>query len=261
VTGPSITPDAAGPGDEPPLVPVSSARTRRVVLWLAVALLVLVAGGVVVLAVSNDDGDGGDPRAAGSPGTDPSTEASAPAGVLPPAGIPSAGVPPGQAGGAPLPAPPDDAFRPVPQLCEEVDFSPVFDILAPAETLSDVEVANATFYQRECTFRLDDAGSSGTFWVTTFVYSSPDEAQGWFDDILAAETRGEPHDELAGDWDANAVVAVSGGQDQADVRFMARDQTLVLNLRAFIVGEAADEAAQQAAVVEVAARVRDGIRA
>lgn len=258
MTGPSTAPDAAGSGDEPPLVPVSSTRTRRTVLGVAVALLVLVAGGAAVLAMSTGARDGDDPRA-GGPGVDPSTQASVPAGAPPAAGAPSAGVPPGQAG-TPLPDPPDDAFRPVPRLCEEADFSPVFDILASAELLNDVVVAESTFYQRECTFRLDETGSMGTFRVSISVYSSPDEAQGWFDDVLAAEARGEPHQELAGDWDANAVLAISA-PDQADVRFMARDQTLLLNLWTFMLGDAADEEAQQAAVVEIAAQLRDGMRA
>jgi hypothetical protein len=99
----------------------------------------------------------------------------------------------------------------------------------------------------------------GTFRVSISVYSSPDEAQGWFDDVLAAEARGEPHQELAGDWDANAVLAITA-PDQADVRFMARDQTLLLNLWTFLLGDAADEEAQQAAVVEIAARLREEMR-
>jgi hypothetical protein len=260
VTGPSTAPDPVGPGDEPPLVPVSSARTRRVVLGIAVALLVLVAGGAAVLAMSTGaDRDGDDPPAAGAPRTGPGPEASAPAGAQPGDGAPSAGAPPGQEG-TPLAVPPDDAFRPVPRLCEEADFSPIFGVLAWAETLGDVEVAEPTFYQRECTFRLEDAGSTGTFGVNISIHSSPDEARGWFDDTLTAETRGERHQELAGDWDANAVLAIPA-PDQADVRFMARDETLVLILRTFIVGDAADEAAQQAAVVEIATRLRDGIRA
>jgi hypothetical protein len=266
VTVPSTAPDAAGSGDEPPLAPVSSTRTRRVVLGLALALLVLVAGGAVVLAMSTGaGGDGDDPRAAGGQGTDPASAGSVPSGAPPVAGAPSTGAPspgvlPGQPG-APPPVPPDDAFRPVPRLCEDADFSPLFDILARAETLSDHEEASPTFYQRECTFRLEDAGSAGTFRVNIAIYGSPDEAQGRFDDILATEARGEPHQELVADWDANAVLAVPGGADQADVQFMAREETLVLNLQTFIVGDAADEQAQRAAMVEIAAQLRDGIRA
>lgn len=82
----------------------------------------------------------------------------------------------------------------------------------------------------------------GTLRVNASVYSSPTEAQGWFDDILAAEARGEPHQELGGNWDTNAVLAVVAGeeQEQAEVRFMARDETLVLHLSTFIIGDAAD---------------------
>jgi hypothetical protein len=252
VTGPSTAPDAAGPGDEPP-------RTRRVVLGLGIALVVLVAGGAAVLATTSTGAgrDGDDPPAAGPETGFP--EAAARPGLPPVVGAPSAAVPPDQAD-APLPVPPDDAFRPVPRLCEDADFSPLFDILAPAETQSDDERAGPTSYQRECTFRLEDAGSMGSFRVNLSVYSSQDEAQGWFEDILAAEARGAPHEELTGDWDANAVLAVPG-PDQAEVRFMARDETLLLDLRSFIIGDAADEEAQQAAVVEIAARLRDGVRA
>jgi hypothetical protein len=261
VTGPSTAPGTASSGDEPPLVPVSSARTRRVVLGLAVGLVVLVGGGAVVLALSNDAGpDGDDPRAAGGPGTSPPPAAFVPSGPPTVAGVSPAGVPPGQEG-APPPVPPDDAFRAVPRLCEDADFSPIFDLLVQAETLSDHEEAVSTFYRRECTFRLEDAGSMGTFRINLSIYSSADEAQGWFDDILAAGARGEPHRELVGDWDANAVLAVAGGPDQADVQFMAREETLLLNLQTFIVGDAADEQAQQAAVVEIAEQLRDGIRA
>ena len=262
MTGPSTPPDATGSGDEPPLVPVSSSRTRRVVLGLAVAVVVLVAGGATLLALSTGaDRDGDDPQDAGGQGTDPPAEASVPTGLPTVAAVPTPGVPPGQGDGdAPPPVPPGDAYRPVPGLCEDADFSPVFDIVVPAETLNDYEEADPTFYRRQCTFRLEDAGSRGTFEVVVSVYDTPDEAQGWFDDILAAEARGEPHEELAEDWDANAVL-VSVGPDQADVRFMARDEALLLNLRTFVVGDAADEQAQQAAVVEVAAQLREEIRA
>lgn len=262
MTGPSTAPGSAGSGDEPPLAPVSSTRARRVVLGLAVVLVVLVGGGAA-LAISTGAGrDSNDPAAGGSgvgPSAGPSAGASAPSGASPGAGAPLAGGTP--AAVTPPPTPPDDAFRPVPRLCEEADFSPVFDILAQVEVLSDDEVAGPTLYQRSCTFRLEDAGSLGTFQANVSVYSSPAEAQGWFDDILTAEARGEPHQELVGDWDANAVLAVAGGRDQAEVRFMARDETLVLNLSTFIIGDAADEEAQQAAVVEIAAQLRDGIRA
>jgi hypothetical protein len=253
-------PGSAGPDDEPPLAPVSSTRTRRVVLGLAVALVVLAGGGAAVLAISTGAGrDGDDPPAAGGPGAGPSATASVPSRAPAGAGAPSAGVPPAEA--TPPPVPPDDVFRPVPRLCEEADFSPVFDILAQVEVLSDDEVAGPTSYQRSCTFRLEGAGSMGTFRVNVSVYSSPDEAQGWFDDILTAEARGEPHQELVGDWDANAVLAITGGPDQAEVRFMARDETLVLNLATFVLGDAADEPAQQAAMVEIAAQLRESTRA
>jgi hypothetical protein len=264
VTGPSTVPGSAGSDDEPPPAPVSSARTRRLVLGLAVVLLVL-AGAAAVLAISAGAGrDGADPPVAGGSGAGPPAGASAPSGVpagagVPPAGVPSAGVPPAEA--TPPPVPPDDAFRPVPRLCEDADFSPVFDIVAQVEMLNDDELAGPTLYERSCTFRLEDAGSMGTFRVNLSVYSSPDEAQGWFDDILTAEARGEPHEELAGEWDANAVLALAGGPDQADVRFMARDETLVLNLWTFVIGDAADGRAQQAALVEIAAQLRDRARA
>jgi hypothetical protein len=264
MTGPSTAP--GGAGDEPPLVPESSTRTRRVVLGLAAVLVVVVGGGAAALALSADAGREGDdrPPAAGgpSPGAVPSAGASAPFEASPGVGgAPSVGVPGMQDGGAP-PVPPDDAFRPVPRLCEEADFSPVFDILAQVQVLRDDEVAGPTLYQRSCTFRLEAAGSVGTFQLDVSVYSSPDEAQGWFDDILTAESRGgQPHEELAGDWDANAMLAITAGREQADVRFLARDETLVLKLSTFILGDAADEAAQQAAVLEIAAQLRETTRA
>lgn len=262
MTGPST--QSGGAGDEPPLVPVSSTRTRRVVLGLAVVLVVVIGAGVGVAISTGADGEGGERPVAGTPGAGPSaasTSTPAPSGAAPGPGTPPAAVLPAPATRLPA-VPPDDAFRAVPRLCEEADFSPVFDIVAQAEVLNDEELAVPTTYQRSCTFRLADAGSAGTFQVDISVYSGPDQARSWFDDVLTGETRrGVPHEELGGaDWDANAVLTVTG-PEQADVRFLARDQTLVLSLSTFVIGDAADEQAQQEAMVRIAAQLRERVRA
>lgn len=244
--------------------PARARRSGRLPLFLGLAAALLLATGAVAAIVTLGDRGGAGPGEAGAASGQPQASGPADATGDPdattgtgPDPTTGAGSEPSLPGGEPL----RGGFTTAPELCAAGDFSPVFAIVDQLELLNDYEQTESDFYQRSCVFTLGSGGSQGNLSVDVVVAGSPDAAAQRYDETVAAEDNRDPAQEpVDGDWDESTALLPPTGDSQAEVRVLARDGVLVVNLNTFVIGEAADADALRAALVRVAEWIRDAIR-
>jgi hypothetical protein len=233
------------------------------VVGLAAALLLAigVVVGIVVARDGGESGSGGSGAAtAGQPGAGGPADGAAGPGAAP-GSAPSATSGPGSGPPGGESAALAGGFRTAPELCLAGDFSPVFAILPQREVLNDHEQSEPDLYLRSCVFTLGDGSSLGRLSIDVIVPDGRGAAERWYEDVVAAEADGHPAREpVDGDWDESTFLIPPTASTQADVRVLARDGVLVVNLSAFVVGEAADVGTLRASLAQVADGVRDAMR-
>jgi hypothetical protein len=239
-------------------------RSGRLPLIVGLAAALLLAIGAVAAIVLLGDRGGAGPGEAGAASGQPEASGSASATGDPdtttgtsPDPTTGAGSEPSLPGGEPL----RGGFTTALELCAAGDFSPVFTIVDRLELLNDYERAESDSYQRSCVFTLGSGGSQGNLNVDVVVAGSRDAAAQRYDETVAAEENRDPaQEQVDGDWDESTALVPPTGDSQAEVRVLARDGVLVVNLNTFVIGEAADPDALRAALVRVAEWIRDAIR-
>jgi hypothetical protein len=244
--------------------PARARRSGRLALLLALAAALPLAAGAIVAIVMLGDRGGAGPEAAGTASGQPDASAPAGATAVPeattgagPEPSSGAGSQPSLPGGEPL----RGGFTTAPELCAAGDFSPVFGIVDRLELLNDYEQTESGFYQRSCVFTLGGGGSQGNLSVDLVVAGSGDGAAQRYDEAVAAEANRDPAREpVDGEWDESTALVPPTADTQAEVRVLARDGVLVVNLSSFVIGEAADADDLRAALVEVAEWIRDALR-